>query len=162
MYTPVLRKYTVAVQRGCKFSTARVFLFLADNAAIQFTNMQKIQWYLCAETAIGLLVHCIPVPVRRGSNSSKGAIAVDPSSMMIPQPTRSPRAGQMLPLLPRRQDSTIRQVFNLTGGRNLFNTFLVRTLFSLIRTLCWPPRRSVPAAVCREDVHRRVVDNAPP
>ena len=67
-----IKKYTVAVQYSCKFCTARVFLFLADHAAIQFTNINKIQRYLgarylCADEANGLLVPYVPLPVRHGA-----------------------------------------------------------------------------------------------
>lgn len=51
-----IKKYTVAVLYSCKFCTARVFLFLADHEAIQFTNILKIRRYLCADEAKGLLV----------------------------------------------------------------------------------------------------------
>ena len=44
-----IKKYTVAVLYSCKFCTARVFLFLADHEAIQFTNILKIRRYLCAD-----------------------------------------------------------------------------------------------------------------
>ena len=37
-----IKKYTVAVLYSCKFCTARVFLFLADHEAIQFTNILKL------------------------------------------------------------------------------------------------------------------------
>ena len=46
--------------------TARVFLFLVDHAAIQFTNIQKIQRYLRDTSAIGLLVQYVLVFGRRG------------------------------------------------------------------------------------------------
>ena len=61
-----IKKYTVAVQYSCKFCTARVFLFLADHAAIQFTNILKLKRYLCADEAKGLLVPYVPLPARRG------------------------------------------------------------------------------------------------
>ena len=61
-----IKKYTVAVLYSCKFCTARVFLFLADHEAIQFTNILKIRRYLCADEAKGLLVPYVLVAVRRG------------------------------------------------------------------------------------------------
>ena len=61
-----IKKYTVAVQYSCKFCTTRVFLFWADHASIQFTNIHKIQRYLRADEAKGLLVPYVLVPVRRG------------------------------------------------------------------------------------------------
>ena len=60
-----IKKYTVAVLYSCKFCTARVFLFLADHEAIQFTNILKIRRYLCADEAKGLLVPYVLVAVRR-------------------------------------------------------------------------------------------------
>ena len=60
-----IKKYTVAVLYSCKLCTARVFLFLADHEAIQFTNIHKIQRYLCADEATGLLVPYLLVAVRR-------------------------------------------------------------------------------------------------
>ena len=62
-----IKKYTVAVLYSCKFCTARVFLFLADHEAIQFTNILKIRRYLCADEAKGLLVPYVRTAVRRGS-----------------------------------------------------------------------------------------------
>ena len=61
-----IKKYTVAVLYSCKFCTARVFLFLADHEAIQFTNILKIRRYLCADEAKGLLVPYVRTAVRRG------------------------------------------------------------------------------------------------
>ena len=63
-----IKKYTVAVLYSCKFCTARVFLFLADHEAIQFTNILKIRRYLCADEAKGLLVPYVRTAVRRGSS----------------------------------------------------------------------------------------------
>ena len=60
-----IKKYTVAVLYSCKFCTARVFLFLADHEAIQFTNILKIRRYLCADEAKGLLVPYVRTAVRR-------------------------------------------------------------------------------------------------
>ena len=60
-----IKKYTVAVLYSCKFCTARLFLFLADHEAIQFTNILKIRRYLCADEAKGLLVPYVLVAVRR-------------------------------------------------------------------------------------------------
>ena len=62
-----IKKYTVAVLYSCKFCTARVFLFLADHEAIQFTNILKIRRYLCADEAKGLLVPYMLVAVRRAT-----------------------------------------------------------------------------------------------
>lgn len=62
-----IKKYTVAVLYSCKFCTARVFLFLADHEAIQFTNILKIRRYLCADEAKGLLVPYVRTAVRRVS-----------------------------------------------------------------------------------------------
>ena len=69
-----IKKYTVAVLYSCKFCTARVFLFLADHEAIQFTNIHKIQRYLCADEAKGLLVPYVPLPVRRVPAGYKGHV----------------------------------------------------------------------------------------
>ena len=62
-----IKKYTVAVLYSCKFCTARVFLFLADHEAIQFTNILKIRRYLCADEAKGLLVPYVRTAVRRAA-----------------------------------------------------------------------------------------------
>ena len=70
-----IKKYTVAVQYSCKFCTARVFLFLADHAAIQFTNIHKTQRYLYADEAKGLLVPYVPLPVRRAASAATAAAA---------------------------------------------------------------------------------------
>ena len=67
-----IKKYTVAVLYSCKFCTARVFLFLADHEAIQFTNILKIRRYLCADEAKGLLVPYVLVAVRREDFLSRG------------------------------------------------------------------------------------------
>ena len=64
-----IKKYTVAVLYSCKFCTARVFLFLADHEAIQFTNILKIRRYLCADEAKGLLVAYVRTAVRRATPS---------------------------------------------------------------------------------------------
>ena len=66
-----IKKYTVAVLYSCKFCTARVFLFLADHEAIQFTNILKIRRYLCADEAKGLLVPYVRTAVRRVSRPAR-------------------------------------------------------------------------------------------
>ena len=66
-----IKKYTVAVLYSCKFCTARVFLFLADHEAIQFTNILKIRRYLCADEAKGLLVPYVRTAVRRDTRRAR-------------------------------------------------------------------------------------------
>ena len=70
VHTCILKKiYCSCKLYSCKFCTARVFLFLADHEAIQFTNIHKIQRYLCADEAKGLLVPYVLVAVRRELDS---------------------------------------------------------------------------------------------
>ena len=78
-----IKKYTVAVLYSCKFCTARVFLFLADHEAIQFTNILKIRRYLCADEAKGLLVPYVLVAVRRESSNCNGLLGTDYTSMSV-------------------------------------------------------------------------------
>ena len=78
-----IKKYTVAVLYSCKFCTARVFLFLADHEAIQFTNILKIRRYLCADEAKGLLVPYVLVAVRRGSTVVRSTLLTAVISLWI-------------------------------------------------------------------------------
>ena len=87
-----IKKYTVAVLYSCKFCTARVFLFLADHEAIQFTNILKIRRYLCADEAKGLLVPYVLMAVRRDETLRREqAVRGPPRRGALPATIRSPR-----------------------------------------------------------------------